>query len=319
MDSALAAGSLHGRSFTLKTPIARGADLRAAALDLSRAESLETTLARGETVRALPCAGTPPWGVPGAASDPTPLAWRDDGTGVLRFFLRLETRSVSRATALADAEVQAQATMRRSLIDLAPKVREGLVLAARRRGLARVEPTTTIVEGTVLGAVLWCGHPRTHDHPELHTALRALFGPLHLRPGIPMGADGGWDAVALSVLSAAAKGEGGHLLDGVHLRSAALQDAHVRVDTKSSALPMSGLLTELLARRPLPRIHRLGFDVLHQGTFREVDVDVDGVVRVVPAPSTAGLWPDRIRRRHADADALVARVAAAMTHARAIV
>lgn len=249
-------------------------------------------------------------------NDPTPLGWRDSGTGVLRFFYRIESRSVPTATATGEAEVLAQSRHRRSLIDLAPKARKSLIAETKAMALGRVEPKVNIVEGYVLQNTLWCGHSTAHEHPELFAALLQTFGPLCLRPGIAISLSGGWDAIALSVLAVASKEPGGHLGEGVHVRSVSMADANVRIDTKSAALPLSGLLQELLTRRPLPKVHRIGFSVLQQGNLREVDVDIDGVTRVVPAPSTAGLWPDRILRRHQEAESLITRVSTAMERAR---
>lgn len=315
MSTSLAGGALSGRFYRLVDPFV--ADLRERAAELRRSSDAEWFGTKSPPLRRVtPCALTPSLGLPGD-DGMVPLAWRDDLSGVLRYAVRIESRSVPRSMVLDRADQWSRSRHRKPLSDLFPKQRAAMEEEAKRELLGTVASRASIVEGYVLEAerVVFCG--ATGDDPSLMGLLRELFGAMAPLPLVRLSPSGGWDAMALSVLAAAAKREGGRLTDEVHVRSVKLQDTVVRMDTRSSEAPSSALLAALLRQRPLPTVHRIGFSVLSIGVFRDLDLDAEGVCRVFPAPSAFGLWSDRILRRHRDLVAMAEKVQVAVDAARA--
>jgi hypothetical protein len=312
--SSLVGGALSGRFLRLLVPFEPGASFVTRAAGLRAAS--DTAWGKGEVERQTPAALAPPWGLPGVDAS-VPLAWRDEGTGVVRFGLRLESRSVPKTAVLDAAEAESLSKHRRPLMDLLPGQRKALLDQTKGRLLGAYPSTVRFVEGYALSkGMLFLALPTAAHAAPIQGLLRELFGPISLHPGVVFSQSGGWDAAALSVLAEGAKAEGGRLSEDVQVRSVRLQDANVRINTRDAGIPVSALLRELVAQRPLPTVHQIGFSVLHQGVLREVDVDFEGVCRVFPPPSGYGLWSDRILRRHQDAMDILARVHRAIDAAR---
>ena len=233
---------LSGRLFRLHTPWTPGLDVR-----MTSPFPPPPRIRNIVEVHPAGLGPTTPW-----SDDPAPLVWRDDGHGVLRYGLRLETRQPSRADRLRHAETLSRATAGRAFGDQGPAEQRRLLKEAEGELRATMRPAERHLVGYATTTHVWIPLvPMGDAMAPVVGCLRHAFGTMTLVGDLQPLQSRGWNAMAWLIVQRALETPDGVLSASCRLQAVTMKtdDCSFRSTNWDEARPH---VQRLFRRRPLP-------------------------------------------------------------------